>query len=94
MTRNKTWTVKEAREHFSDVLDAAQAGLPQRISRRGKATFILVSEKDWAKPKSPDDDGAAFVAHLLAFPGFDDDFFLDRGKGDRPVPDFGEEDPA
>lgn len=87
----RTWSAKEARENFADVLDAAERGAPQRISRRGKAAFVLVSEADWVKSQPAIAEAAAFVEHLLAFPAVDDDFFLPRGEADRPVIDFSSE---
>jgi prevent-host-death family protein len=45
----KTWLVKDARAHLGDVLDRARGGEPQRIARRGRDAFILVTEAEWAR---------------------------------------------
>jgi prevent-host-death family protein len=91
MSATRTWSAKEARQHFADVLDAAQSGTPQRISRRGKASFLVVAEADWNRKQTSDAGAAKFVKHLLAFPGLDDDFLLPRGEADRPVAGFDQE---
>ena len=51
----RRWLVKDARARFSDVMDGALAGEPQRVTRRGKGAVVVVSEEDWrrlAKPKT------------------------------------------
>lgn len=37
------WSVAEAKAHFSNVVDLAIAAGPQVITRRGKATAVVVS---------------------------------------------------
>jgi len=46
-----TWPVQEARAHLSAVIDAALTGKPQRITRNGKETVVLVRESDFAPGK-------------------------------------------
>jgi antitoxin Phd len=87
----RVWSVKEARDHFGDLLNAADRGEPQRISRRGKTNFVLVSEEAWQKKEEADLSGDGFVAALLAFPG-DEDFFIPPRSVGRPIPDFFEGD--
>jgi prevent-host-death family protein len=45
----RTWLVKDARARFGDVMDAALKGEPQRVTRRGKETVVVISEADWVK---------------------------------------------
>jgi len=40
------WPVAEAKNKLSEVLDRAQAGEPQHITRRGRR-FVLAVEEDW-----------------------------------------------
>lgn len=49
-----TWPVQEARAHLSAVIDAALAGKPQRITRNGKDTVVVIREAD-APSKKPGD---------------------------------------
>jgi antitoxin Phd len=43
----RTWQLQEARSRFSELVSAALAGDPQRVTRHGKAAVIVVSEADW-----------------------------------------------
>jgi len=43
------WTVAEAKAKFSELLNRAQAEGPQRITRHGRATAIVVSEEEWER---------------------------------------------
>ena len=66
------WTLQDAKNSFSAVVDAALAGAPQQVSRRGKPAVVVLSAADYQRLT----DGAlgqrgSFVTHLLAFPGGD-----------------------
>jgi prevent-host-death family protein len=43
------WTVAEAKAKFSELLNRAQAEGPQRITRHGRATAIVVSQEEWER---------------------------------------------
>lgn len=45
----KTWTVAEAKAKFSEVLEKAEREGPQRITRRGEETVVVVSKKEWER---------------------------------------------
>ena len=45
----KTWTVAEAKAKFSEVLEKAEKEGPQRITRRGEETVVVVSKKEWER---------------------------------------------
>jgi antitoxin Phd len=63
------WTLQDAKNRFSAVVDAALAGAPQAISRRGKPVVVVLAEAhyrsliDQAKKGRP-----PFAEHLLSFP--------------------------
>lgn len=40
---NTTWTVQDAKNRFSEVIEHALTDGPQTITRRGKETAVLVS---------------------------------------------------
>ena len=66
------WTVQDAKNKFSAVVEAALAGQPQEVSRRGKPAVVVVSVEEYHRLLA----GAvqareSFAAHLLAFPGAD-----------------------
>lgn len=69
------WTLQEAKNRFSAVVDAALAGEPQEVSRRGKPAVVVIAAEDYARLKASADRGRSFIDHLLAFPqgGPDDD---------------------
>lgn len=83
----KPWTLQDAKNKFSAVVDAAMKGEPQHVTRRGQDAVVVVSSEEYdrltglaaqAKPKM------TFVEHLLSFPklpeGMEDPFDFD----DRP----------
>jgi prevent-host-death family protein len=45
----RSYSVHEARSRFSEVVDRALAGEPQRVTRYGKDTVVVVSETEWLK---------------------------------------------
>ena len=63
----KTWSVQDARAHFGDVIDAALKGQPQRVSRRGKDTVVVVAEDDWKRLAKPE-PAMTFGEFLTTFP--------------------------
>lgn len=46
MPHPATWSIAEAKAHFSEVLAQASAA-PQTITRNGKRTAVVVSAEDW-----------------------------------------------
>lgn len=66
------WTVQDAKNKFSAVVDAALAGTPQEVTRRGKPAVVVMSADEYHRLV----EGAvkargSFVEHLMAFPGGD-----------------------
>jgi antitoxin Phd len=64
------WTLQDAKNRFSSVVDAALSGHPQHVTRRGKAAVVVVSAEEFARLNAV--AGAkrgSFIDHLLAFPG-------------------------
>lgn len=66
------WTVQDAKNKFSAVVEAALAGQPQEVSRRGKPAVVVVSVEEYRRLLA----GAvkareSFADHLMAFPGGD-----------------------
>jgi antitoxin Phd len=64
------WTVQDAKNKFSAVVEAALAGTPQQVTRRGRPAVVVLSVEDYRRLL----DGAVraredFASHLLAFPG-------------------------
>lgn len=67
------WTVQDAKNKFSAVVDAALAGTPQEVTRRGKPAVVVLSADEYHRLL----EGAvqareSFADHLMAFPGGED----------------------
>ncbi len=63
------WTLQDAKNKFSAVVDAALDGTPQHVTRRGLPAVVVVSAEEFerlrveaAKPKKN------FIEHLLSIP--------------------------
>jgi len=55
------WTVAEAKARFSELLQRAQAEGPQRITRHGRTTAIVVSPSTWDKKNDRKGNLAEFL---------------------------------
>ena len=56
------WTVAEAKAKFSEVLDRAQLEGPQRITRHGRTTAMIVAADEWKRKFSRQGNLAEFFA--------------------------------
>ncbi len=64
------WTLQDAKNRFSAVVDAAVRGTPQEVSRRGKPAVVVLSVAEYHRLRDgAQADRGSFVDHLLAFPG-------------------------
>ncbi|OAN68023.1 type II toxin-antitoxin system Phd/YefM family antitoxin [Magnetospirillum moscoviense] len=72
-----TWSVQDAKNHFSEVVDAARLGEPQTVTKHGKPTVVVLSADDYARLRQLEHATApSFAAHLLSMPS-------DGGEFDR-----------
>ena len=81
-----TWRLQDAGNRFSAVVDAALAGKPQLVTRRGKPAVVVlaVTEYERLRTKAPDDT-PTFAEHLLAIPKGGDFEFERWPLASRPV---------
>lgn len=64
------WTLQDAKNRFSAVVDAALAGRPQQVSRRGKPAVVVLSAAEYARMQAAATQSrGSFIAHLTSFPG-------------------------
>ncbi|MFN3275685.1 MAG: type II toxin-antitoxin system Phd/YefM family antitoxin [Paracoccus sp. (in: a-proteobacteria)] len=64
------WTLQDAKNRFSAVVDAALAGQPQEVTRRGKPAVVVLSVADYNRILTDARHSReSFASHLLAFPG-------------------------
>jgi prevent-host-death family protein len=77
------WTLQDAKNRFSTVVDAALAGTPQEVTRRGKPAVVIMSASEYHQLLAEAQRArGSFVGHLLAFPVED----VERAKVEpRPV---------
>ncbi|KEJ94151.1 prevent-host-death family protein [Pseudosulfitobacter pseudonitzschiae] len=66
------WTLQDAKNKFSAVVDAALAGTPQEVTRRGKPAVVILSAEEYHRlVESAVQRRESFADHLMAFPGED-----------------------
>lgn len=64
------WTLQDAKNRFSAVVDAALAGTPQEVTRRGKPAVVVLAADEYHRLLEGAVKGRErFVDHLMAFPG-------------------------
>lgn len=65
-------TLQDAKNRFSAVVEAALAGRPQEVTRRGKPAVVVVAAEEYHRlVKEAQAKRISFVDHLRAFPGED-----------------------
>jgi prevent-host-death family protein len=70
-----TWSVAEAKAHFSDVVERAVGEGPQVVTRRGRRTVVVVSVEEWERRTQRRGSLAEFFA---ASPLHDSGLTVDR----------------
>ena len=72
-----TWQLQDAKNRFSAVVDAALAGEPQEVTRRGKPVVMVIAVDEYERLCQAEKAAAPnFIEHLLAIPkATDDDAF-------------------
>ena len=67
------WRLQDAKTQLSQVVEAALAGEPQHITRRGKPAVVVLSEEAFeAYKRNAQAAAPGFIAHLLAMPKADE----------------------
>lgn len=80
----KTYPINEARARFSELVERALAGEPQRVTRYGKEAVVIVSERDWrTRARSAPTLGALLARYARA--GRLDEDIADRPWTERPL---------
>ncbi len=69
------WQLQDAKNRFSAVVDAALAGTPQCVTRRGKPAVIVLAVEEYERLRRNGKAAApSFVEMLLAMPQDDGEF--------------------
>jgi prevent-host-death family protein len=66
-TAPDTWTVAEAKNKFSEVIEKARSEGPQTITRHGRSAVVVVDAETWARRTKRETHGN-FADFLRASP--------------------------
>ena len=69
------WTLQDAKNRFSAVVEAAARGEPQRVTRRGKWVSVVLSAEDYQRLQRLDAANAPSLNELLLQMPQDDEGF-------------------
>ena len=69
------WPLQDAKNRFSAVVNAAMAGTPQQVTRRGKPAVVVLAAKEYERLRHLENASApTFADFLLAMPQDDGAF--------------------
>jgi prevent-host-death family protein len=67
--QNEAWSLQDAKNRFSAVVEAARCGEPQLVTKRGAPAVVVLAAEEYARLKALEEQRApSFVDHLLAMP--------------------------
>lgn len=68
------WAIQDAKNKFSALVDAALAGEPQQVTRRGQPAVVVIAVEEYERLCQAEKAGEPdFIEHLLAIPKAPDD---------------------
>ena len=79
------WSLQDAKNRFSAVVDAAVAGDPQRVTRRGKPAVVVLAVEEYERLRHLENAKAPTFADLLLAMPQDDEEFERPSLPSRPV---------
>ena len=69
------WQLQDAKNKFSAVVEAAVAGDPQRVTKRGKPAVVVLGVNEYERLRRLEKAAApAFADLLLAIPQYEEEF--------------------
>ena len=73
--QTKQWSLQDAKNKFSSVVDAARQGKAQIITRRGVPSAVVLSIEEFEKfQRFEAAQSPSFIEHLLSMPTDDGEF--------------------
>ena len=73
------WSLQDAKNRFSAVVNAALDGAPQMVTRRGTPAVVVLAVEDYQRLCQAEKANApTFIEHLLAIPKDGPDEVFDR----------------
>ena len=80
------WTLQDAKNRFSAVVDAAARGEPQMVTRRGKWVSVVLSAEDYERLQRLERASAPSLGELLLQMPQDDESFQRLPLAPREFP--------
>jgi prevent-host-death family protein len=74
------WQVQEAKQRFSEVLRAAEAGEPQIVTKHGEEVAVVIDIAEYRRLRG---ESVSLMDYLRVDPVADPDFEVER-RGDLP----------
>jgi antitoxin Phd len=72
---SRPWSLQDAKNRFSAVVEAARRGEPQLVTKRGTPAVVVLAAEEYLRLAALDEQQApSFVDHLLAMPQDDEAF--------------------
>jgi prevent-host-death family protein len=71
------WQVQEAKQRFSELLRAAEAGEPQIVTKHGEEVAVVIDMAEYRRLRG---ESMTLMEYLRAEPSADDDFDLPRRR--------------
>lgn len=63
------WSLQDAKNSFSAVVEAAVGGQPQTVTKRGKPAVVVLSVQEFERlTQACAADAPSFIDHLLSMP--------------------------
>ena len=75
--KKNTWSLQDAKARFSEVVRLAETQGPQRVTRHGEETVVILSASEYRKLQAPK---RSLVDVLLSCPVKGEDWDLSRDK--------------
>ena len=73
------WSLQDAKNRFSAVVNAAMAGEPQTVTRRGVPAVVVLAVEDYQRLCQVEKAGApTFIEHLMSIPKDGPEDLFDR----------------
>ena len=73
--QTEQWSLQDAKNKFSAVVDAAQKGKAQVVTRRGVPAVVVLSIEEFEKfQRFESTQSPSFIDHLLSIPTDDGEF--------------------
>jgi prevent-host-death family protein len=62
------WSLQDAKNKFSAVVEAASKGAPQIVTKRGKPAVVVVAVEEYERLTDKGKERPSFIEHLLSAP--------------------------